>query len=85
MFPYAPGVEAVCANMYVDGPEAQKYSSYVSLIVRGKMAQGCLRALNSLPIHKVNTVNLTSHSCIKTHNRYDRSSISQCVGGVLLC
>lgn len=60
MFPYTPGVEAVCANMYVHEPEAQKYSSYVSLIVRGKMAQGCLRALNSLLIHKVNTL-LISH------------------------
>lgn len=43
MFPYAPGVEAVCADMYVHEPEAQKqplaeYSSYVSLIVRGKEA-----------------------------------------------
>lgn len=43
MFPYAPGVKAVCANMYVHEFQAQKqplaeYSSYVSLIVRGKKA-----------------------------------------------
>lgn len=43
MFPYASGVEAVCENMYVHEPEAQKqslaeYSSYVRIIVRGKEA-----------------------------------------------
>lgn len=43
MFPYAPGVKAVCANMYVHEFQAQKqplaeYSSYVSLIVTGKKA-----------------------------------------------